>query len=310
MKNDISTKIVSLFFAIVIWFYIIQIQSPEVEKTVKDVPVLFTQKAELENQNLMLVNDKEYKVDLKLRGQRKYLVDLNKSNLSVLADVSSIESTGTHTVYTSVVIPYGSVEVVNQNPSIITVTVDEVIEEEKDILIKTYGEPMEGYKVGAIKTNPSKMKIRGAKSIVGGIDHVLATVDVSDRSEDISTVESFELIGSSDTVVNSTYVTAAQNTIDVHCDILKKKTVNIEPKFEHGLNSENEWYTLDDNSVKSIEVAGTASVIDNLNEVETQAITRDMVSEDEEVEVELLLPAGVESLDGDKITLKLKKNRR
>lgn len=310
MKNDISTKIVSLLFAVVIWFYIIQVQSPEVEKTVKDVPVLFTQKAELESRGLMLMNDKEFKVDLKLRGQRKYLVDLNKSNLSVLADVSSIEDTGTHTVYTSVVIPYGSVEVVNQRPSIITVTVDEVIEEEKDIWVHTDGEPMDGYKVGAIKTNPAKIKLRGAKSIVGGIDHVLATVDVSGKNEDISSVEFLELIGSSDTVVNSTYVTMAQSTVDVHCEILKKKTVDIEPKFEEGLSSDDKWYTLDDNSVKSIEIAGTASVIDSLDKIETQIITREMIGESEEVEAALILPNGVESLDGNKITLKLKKNNR
>lgn len=310
MKNDISTKIVSLLFAVIMWFYIIQIQSPEVEKTVKDVPVLFTQKSELESRNLMLINDKEYTVDLKVRGQRKYLVDLNKSNLSVLADVSNIEGTGTHSVYTSVVIPYGNVEVVNQNPSIITVTVDEIIEEEKDIRVNTTGEPAEGYKVGSIKTTPTKMKIKGAKSIVGGIDHVSATVDVSGKSEDISTVESFELIGSTDTVINSTYVAMEQNTIDVHCEILKKKTVGIEPKFEDGLGSEGQWYSLDDNSVKSIEVAGAASVIDSLSKVETQIITREMIGEDEEVEVELMLPNGVESLDGNKITLKLKKINR
>lgn len=307
MKNDISTKIVSLLFAIVMWFYIIQVQSPEVEKTVKDVPVLFTQQAELESRNLMLINEKEYSVDLKVRGQRKYLVDLNQSNLSVLADVGSIESTGTHNVYTSVVIPYGNVEVVNQDPSIISVTVDEIVEEEKDIYVNTSGEPAEGYQVGSIKTTPEKMKLRGAKSIIGGIDHVTVTVDVSGKSEDISTVEPFQLMGSSDTVIDSTYVTAAQDTVDVHCEILKKKTVNIEPVFAEGLNNEFEWYTLDDNSVKSVEVAGASSIIDNLEKVETQIITREMIGEDDEVEVELTLPAGVESLDGSKITLKLKR---
>ena len=154
------------------------------------------------------------------------------------------------------------------------------------------------------------MKIRGAKSIVGSIDHVSATVDVSGKSEDISSVEHFELIGSTDTVISSTYVTTAQDTVDVHCEILKKKTLNIEPKFEDGLNNDDEWYTLDDNSLKSIEVAGAASVIDSLDKAETQTITRQMIGDDEEVEVELTLPTGVESLDGNKVTLKLKKNTR
>lgn len=309
MKNDMSTKIISLLFAIILWFYIIQVQSPEVERTVKDVPVLFTQKAVLEERNLMLINDKEYTVDLKLRGQRKYLMDLNKSNLSVSADVSNIDSTGSHSVYTNVVIPYGNIEIINQTPSIINVMVDEIVEEEKSVFVNTEGSPADGYKVGSIKTTPSKVKLRGAKSVVGGIDHVLATVDVSGKSEDISTVEIFELIGSSETAVVSSYVTSEQNTVDVHCEILKKKMVDIHLNFEDGLSSD-ERYSLDDNSVKSIEVAGAASVIDNLEKIETETIRKSMIGDDDEIEIELKLPVGVESLDGNKLTLKLKKNDR
>lgn len=309
MKNDLSTKLISLFFAIIMWFYIIQVQSPEIEKTVKDVPVLFTQKAELESRNLTLINDKEYTVDLKVRGQRKYLLGLDTSNISVSAHVSKIDATGTHTVYTSVLMPNGNIEVVNQDPSVITVTVDDIIEQEKAVIVVAEGEPAKEFHVGKSKTTPATIKIRGAKSVVGAIDHISATVDVSDKTEDISTVEEVELIGSADTVINSAYVTLSQNTVDVHCEILKKKTVDIQPVFESGLNHQDEWYTLAENSVKAIEVAGTTTVIEELQKVETQVITRQMI-DDEKVEVELVLPEGVESLDGNKITLKLKKNNR
>ncbi len=307
MKNDLSIKIISLLFAIVLWFYIIQVQSPEVERTVKDVPVLFMQKAELEERNLMLLNDKEYTVDLRVRGQRKYLVDLTKSNLSVSADVSGIDTTGTHSVYTNVVIPYGNVEIVKQTPSVVTVTVDEIVEAEKKVFVKTVGDPKEGYTVGKITTEPETLKIRGAKSIVGGIDHISATVDVSGKSEDISSVETLELIGTSDTVLETTHVVIAQDTIDVHCEILKTKLLKIKPKFAEGINSENAWYVLDDNSVKSVEIAGAAALIDSLQEIETEYITRAMISEDDEVQVKLNLPLGIESLDGNKVTLKLKR---
>lgn len=307
MKKDLSIKIISLLFAIGMWFYIIQVQSPDVEKTVKDVPVFFAQQTELENRNLMLINDKEYTVDLKIRGQRKMLVDLDKTEISVTADVGNIESTGTHSLYTNVAVPYGNVEVLNQNPSVVTVTVDEIVEVEKEIRVTTTGEPAKGYAVGTKKTTPAKVTVRGAKTIVGGVDHVSATVDVSGKNEDISTVETIALVSTSDTVIDSAYVTMSQETADVHCEILKKKTVSIEPLFAEGLGNEGEWYTLDDNSVKSIEVAGAASVIDGLDRVRTELITREMIGDDDEVEVGLALPTGVESLGGDKITLKLKK---
>ncbi|MBR4889914.1 MAG: hypothetical protein IKU15_01175 [Clostridia bacterium] len=306
MRKDISTKILSVLFAIVMWFYIIQVQSPDVERTIKDIPVLFTQTENLENRKLMLLNDKEYTVDLKVRGQRKYIVDLNKSNVSVVADVGNINKTGAHTIYTNVVMPYGNLEVVNQRPSTINVTVDEVIVAEKEIFVETVGNPSNGYAVGEIETTPKKVKIKGAKSLVGGVDRLLATIDVSGRSEDILTVANLEMIGITDKVVDSTYVTLETDKVEVRCEILKKKTVSIEPKFEDSLIKEG--YSLDESSLKSVEIAGAVSAIEKIDKVETTLITKEMIKSDATAEVEIVLPSGVELLGGEKITLKLKKN--
>ncbi len=306
MKKDLSTKLISLLFAIFMWFYIIQVQSPEIERTIKSVPVQFT-KAQLEGKNLMLVNDKEVTVNVKVRGQRRYIMGINKSDITVMADVSSIESTGTHRVFPSVVMPYGNIEIVEQNPSAINVTVDEIVSEEKEVRIVTSGNPRNGYTVGDIKATPEKVTIKGAKSIISGIAYVAATVDVSGKNEDISTVEPLYLVGTSDTEINTPYVTINKESADVHCAILKKKTLEIDVKFADGINTANEWYTLDANSVKAVELAGTAAAIDALEKIETKTVYKYMIKESGEVEVELSLPEGVKSLDGNTVTLKLKR---
>ncbi len=306
MKKDLSTKLISLLFAIFMWFYIIQVQSPEIERTIKSVPVQFT-KAQLEGKNLMLVNDKEVTVNVKVRGQRRYIMGINKSDITVMADVSSIDTTGTHRVFPSVVMPYGNIEIVEQNPSAINVTVDEIVSEEKEVRIVTSGNPRNGYAVGDIKAAPEKVTIKGAKSIISGIAYVAATVDVSGKNEDISTVEPLYLVGTSDTEINTPYVTINKESADVHCAILKKKTLEIDVKFADGINTANEWYTLDANSVKAVELAGTAAAIDALEKIETKTVYKYMLKESGEVEVELSLPEGVKSLDGNTVTLKLKR---
>ena len=310
MKKDISLKILSLLFAIGLWFYIIQVQSPDIERTVKNIPVLFAGQTELENRNLMLINDKDYTVNLRLRGQRKVLQDLDSAQVSVSVDVGNLTATGTHSVYAKVTVPYGSVEVVNQNPSVINVSVDEIVEAEKAIKANIIGEPAAGYAVGAVKLEPTTIKIRGAKSIVDVVDHLSVAIDVSHKSQDISTVATAELESSADAVIVSPYVTALQQNVDVHCEILKKKTVPISPVFVDGLNHAEHGYMLDDNSVKTVTVAGASAAIDSLTEIRTAEITHAMIKEDGEVEVKLVLPAGIESLDGEKVTLKLKKATR
>jgi len=302
MKKDISTKIVSLLFAIFLWFYIIQVQSPEMERTIKDIPVQFT-KSELEARGLTLLNDKEVEISIKIKGQRKYITGIKKEDVTVVADVSKIGSTGTHKVSTKVVLPYGNLEIIEQEPSFFSVTVEEIVEEEKELKFNIIGEPAEGYCVGDIKTSPEKIKVKGPKSIVKSIENLVADVEVDGKTEDISTVEEIYIMGTSGTALNNPYVTFEAESADIHCSILKMKTVDIEVKFAQGV----EGYVLDDNSVKSIDVAGSVAAIEELVGISTSEITEDKISNDGEVEVELILPDGIKSLDGNNVTLRLKK---
>lgn len=306
MKKDLSTKLIALLFAIFLWFYIIQVQSPEVDRTIKSVPVQFT-KAELERKNLMLINDKEVTVDIKVKGQRRYIMGINKSDITVMADASNIETVGTHRVFPNAVMPYGNIEIVEQNPPAITVTADQIVKEKKEVKIITSGNPRNGYVVGDIKGAPETVTLRGAKSIISGIAYVAAEVNVSGREEDISSIEPLYFVGTSDTEINTPYVTMEEETVDVHCEILKKKKLGIDIKFASGINTEKEWYVLDSNSLKEVEVAGTTAAVENLEKIETKTIYSSMISETGEVEVELALPEGVRSLDGKTVTLKLKK---
>ena len=302
MKKDISTKIISLLFAIFLWFYIIQVQSPEIEKTVKDIPVQFT-KSELESRGLTLLNDKEVEISIKIKGQRKYITGIKKEDVTVVADVSKINSTGTHNVSTKVVLPYGNLEIVEQDPTHISVTVEEIVEQEKELRFNIIGEPAEGYCVGDIKTTPEKIKVKGPKSIVNSIENLVADLDVEGKSEDISTVEEIYIMGTSGTALNNPYITFEDTAADIHCAILKKKTVEIDVHFADGV----EGYVLDDNSVKSIEVAGNAAAIEELTKISTAEITNAKITKDGMAEIELILPDGIKSLDGNNITLRLKK---
>jgi len=301
MRKDLSTKIISLLFAIFMWFYIIQVQDPEIEKNIKDIPVQFT-KTELEERGLTLTNDKEVQIDVKVRGQRKHISGIKKEDIAAVADASNINSTGTHEININVILPYGSVELLEQNPQHIIVTVDEIVVAEKEVLINQIGNPKLGYCVGDYKVTPEKVKIKGPKSIVNTIEALTADVDVGGKDEDVTVADAtIRFIGTSGEIFNTPYITLEKDVVDVHCTISKKKTVAIEARFSDGLG-----YTLADTSVKSIEIAGDADIIEKIDKISTSIIYSGMISKNGEVKVKLQLPEGVTSLDGDELTLKLK----
>lgn len=301
MRKDLSTKIISLLFAIFMWFYVIQVQDPEIEKNIKDIPVQFT-KAELEERGLTLTNDKEVQIDIKVRGQRKHISNIKKEDIAAVADASKINTTGTHEININVILPYGGVELLEQNPQHITVTVDEIVVAEKKVLINQIGNPKIGYCVSDYKVTPETVKIKGPKSIVNTIEALTADVDVGGKDEDVTVADApIRFMGTSGEIFNTPYVVLQTEVADVHCTISKKKTVPIEAKFYDGAE-----YTLSETSVKSIEIAGDAELIEKIDKISTSVIYEGQISKNGEVEISLELPEGVISLDGEKITLKLK----
>jgi YbbR domain-containing protein len=239
---------------------------------------------------------------VKVRGQRKHITSIKKEDVAAVADVSNINSTGTHEININVILPYGGVELLEQNPQHITVTVDEIVVAEKEILINQTGNPKASYCVSDYKVTPEKVKIKGPKSIVSTIEQLSVDVDVGGKDEDVTIADApISFIGTSGEIFNTPYVTLEKETADVHCTIAKKKTVAIEANFSDGVN-----YVLAETAIKSIEIAGDDAVIEKIEKIKTSVITNEMISENGEVEVLLELPEGVKSLAGDKITLKLK----
>ena len=307
MRKDLSTKIISLLFAIFLWFYIIQVQNPEIEKTIRDIPVQFT-KSELEERGLTLINDKEVQINVKIRGQRKYLSNIKKEDITIVADVTGIETTGTHQISTNIILPYGNIELLEQRPQHISVTVDEIVEAKKEVVIHQVGEPKSGYCVADYVVTPEIVKIKGPKSIVSTIEALAAEVDVNGKDEDITLSDiPLQFVGTSGEPFNSPYVTLDKEVADVHCTISKEKTVSIDVRFADGVNNDREYYVLDDSSIKTINIAGATDAIEKIESVSTMKITHNMISAAGEVEVALEIPEGIKAIDGRKVKLKLKK---
>lgn len=301
--SDRTLKIISLIIAIGLWLYVIQVQSPDVVRTVKNVPVVFSQKDVLENRGLILIDDNEHTVDVKIKGIRRYAYDVNQTNITVIADVSNLDKTGRHTLQTNVVLPYGSLEILDKNPSILPVTVDELMKREFDVTVMAVGSPKSDYITGNTQTQSKKITVKGPKSIVAGIEKVAAVLDVSGKSSDVAANAPLTLFGSNDKEIQSPYLSLSTDSIDASCEILKTKEVNIVPTFSGNVDNALK-YLPDSNNVKTVRIAGAPETIDEITEIQTKPISEYDIGKDGNAMVRLSLPKGVRSLDGESFTFR------
>lgn len=307
LKSDLTLKIASVLIAVGLWFYVVQVQSPDIERTVADIPVIFSQKELLEERGLALLQDQEHTIDLKIRGKRRLVVDINNANVTVIADVSQITAPGSHALYTNVVLPVAGVEITKKTPATLEVEVDELRTKEIDVQYAIVGSPEQDYVLGNVELEPKTIEVKGPKTVVDGISTLQAQVDVSGKNADLSVVADIKVLGTSGKEIKSPYVSLSAQTVQVACQILKTKTVNIDPDFAPGLLTQDMIYELDSSSLKTVKVAGSADVLEKLEAIKTKKIRS--VSEDG-VQIGLELPPGIRCMDGDRLTLRFSPHPR
>ncbi len=307
MNSDSALKFISVFFAICLWFYVVQVENPDVERTIKNVPVVFAGQEELADKKLITLNDNEQTVDIKIQGSRKYVMDTNSKNLIVRADVSSISSIGNHPVVVSVVAPYADVQIVDKNPASLMIEVDQLVSVEKPVSINFKGSPRSSYAVGNLTASPEKVTVTGPKTIVDSVQSVAATVDVSGKNADVVATLPFVAVGTNNTEIDTHLLTYSVEQVEVHAEILKTKTVPLQAVFSDALRHKASELQLDEGSIRQIKIAGVQSVIENVTVIRTKPITSSALGADNEATVELVLPPGVRSVDGEKFTLRFVK---
>lgn len=107
MKNKIPALLLSLIVALALWLYVVTTVKPETDQSFYNIPVALENERSLERQGLMLVSSDEAVVSVKLHGRRAELNKLDRSNIQVTVDLSTVSEPGSHTLGYKVSFPNG-----------------------------------------------------------------------------------------------------------------------------------------------------------------------------------------------------------
>lgn len=189
MKSKLLTLLLSAAIAFGLWLYVITVVDPESEAPYYDVPVVFDGVSVLNDRDLMITSGSTATVDLRLLGNRTDLNKLDKTNITILADLTRITEPGEHSVKYSISYPSsaGAIEVLDQNPQYITVQVSRRLTKEVPVEIKYIGELKPSFV--ADMQNPlldhATVTVSGPQEVVDLIHSATIEVDLTDRSDTI-----------------------------------------------------------------------------------------------------------------------------
>ena len=255
MKNKFLAAAFSLVVAFGLWLFVITVVSPESEKTYFDIPVVLQYKDVLEQRGLMVVSETP-KVTLTLKSDRTILNDLNENNINVIANLTNVETPGTHDLSYTISYPGnvspGSVSVLSSSAEMITLKVENRVTKKVPIVLLVDEEDKvpEGYHTDLSKVEfttrhdnqpvaITEVEISGPETVINPITQAVIGVDLDGRTKSIKDqTEIYTLCDEDGKAVNAEKVTTNVDVVQMTLRILKEKTVNIATKVIPGKGAE------------------------------------------------------------------------
>ena len=301
MKDKFIYALVSILIAFGLWGYVVTVVSPESEAVYYNIPVVLSNETVLQEKGLMITSDSNPTVTVQLRGNRNDLNNLKNSDITVVADLSKINSAGEQLLGCNVSFAGSDkFEIINQYPQMILLEVSEWDTKEVPVEVLysgTLGADYIAYK-DQLELDRQTVTVTGPKETVDRIAKALVEVDLEGKVETIRTSLRYTLCDQDGQPVDAASIktNAAEVGLTLKIQKVKELQLAVNVTYGGGATPENSSVIL---NYQTIKVAGTEKQLDSLEDILVLGdVDLSGILEDTVLTLPVRLPEGVENLSG------------
>lgn len=218
-NRKVFNIILAVILAVGVWLYVINVENPTGTIPIRDIPVSLVGEEDLAARGLMVTDQSEDSVSLKLSGRRKTLMKLTRKNITLELDVSTITSEGEHTLSCRASFPNNvgtdNVSVSDWEDLRVTVTVEKQETKEIPVRGEFIGTEAENSLAGAVSTDPETLTLTGPAEALDGVSYALASVGGKELSDTITESASVVLMGPDSKPASRKNITLDKETVAV-----------------------------------------------------------------------------------------------
>ena len=313
LKNNFGLKAASIFFAILLWSYVVTETDPLRTRTFSAIPVEIVGINSLEQNELALRGDASNQfgdVRVTVQVNISELSDLDESRITVTADVSQYTEEGQYAIELYAHSPIG--EVLRVTPQVVTVVVEERKSVELPIEFVFSGSLTEGLYAAEPLVNPKTISVIGAASDIASIEKAAISINLSSVTSYFSKQMPIELINDNGDVISKRFF-SEEPKADVTMAIYPTKTIPIDSKVEIlDMAAIPEGYAVAtiEVSPNTMEIAGTQAVLDGITNLKVEALqVRGLMGELWELKSAIVLPENTVATKGKEVTVRIRLQR-
>jgi len=304
MKRRIIHGLLALLIACGLWVYVITVDNPNDETTIYEIPVVLSGETFLHERGLMLSTQNTPTVTLTLSGKRSELKKVNKSNITVVADLSKIADSGKLELNYDITfpgdVPDNAINVESRLPDRVTVNVEGRTSKNVEVKVHYKGEVKDGYIAdkNSLELDNKFIAITGPTAVLDNIDHASIEVNLKDRSEDIDESVTYTLCDARGKAIEDiTRVETKVSDVELKLKIQRLKEVQlvVDVIYGGGATKVNTDVVLD---METIQVTGSELLLEGLDELKLGTINLAELMEDTVLEFPIVLPDDVNNVTG------------
>ncbi|MDR0840219.1 MAG: hypothetical protein LBN26_02375 [Christensenellaceae bacterium] len=300
-------KIISLLFAMLLWFYVMIETNPSRTKTVNNVSISFVGEDDLRAKNLVVRGDKSKvlpKATVQVSTELAKYGSVDASTITATVSLRAISKPDTYKLKINAVSQNGSV--VEITPSEITIEVATMAARTVPVEVEYTGTTATNYWAGEPTLSAQNLIVRGAAEDVAQVVKAVCPIDLTGRKTGINESVALKLVDAQGEPVNMALFTDALPSVVVRMDVLKTAVLEVDAQGavlgEDALAKNFELAHVVATPA-TVRVAGTESAIEGLTTISTEKLDVSGRSESLMQTLALIVPENVTLLDDPTVSI-------
>lgn len=300
-KKDITIRIISALFAIVLWFFVLDSDNPFKMVTVT-VQMKVVNEEVLQERGIALKNtDFKKTIEVYIKGRNEKIASVSSNDFEAVLDLSRVLSVEDKLVEIDFPRYLGKLEegkdfnVWDVRPRSVALELERIEKNPFRIEIVPEGKLKEGYKIVKMTATPEVVSLQGMDSIIKSVGAIKARVDVSNLDRDLVIKDKECKVFNK----NGKEIPELSRNLFAEVKIEVAKEVSVTPVIR-GNPAKN--HTAGERKARpdKVLITGSPEVLARISEIRTEAVDIENATSNMLVRRKIILPQGVKLANGSK----------
>ena len=304
ITNNFGLKLLAALFAVILWLVVVNVDDPKISQRFSASVVIENAEYLTDQGKYFEVLDDTNSIVFTVTAKRSYLEKLSNTDFKAVANmehavIDSDSGKGKVPIEVSA-LRYSSLVTISKASQNLEIALDNLAQDQFIVGVDTTGTLPEGCALGEVTVSPNLLKVSGPESVVSRIDHVTASIDVTNMTSDVVASVIPVLYDIDGNVIEKKDLSFNMSTVTVTVRILDIKDVSLIFNVT-GTPADGYAYKDMEYEPKTIAIKGTASALNSVTAISVPETALDISGARDDItqviDVSEYLPSGVTVVD-------------